>query len=83
VMAGLLYETSASDPWLLSAVTAVFVLVALGASLVPAWRASRVKPMVSMRTEHSSLLAVYNCGHQTPNVKITPKANIGFCLLGV
>jgi hypothetical protein len=29
VMAGLLYETSASDPWLLSAVTAVFVLVAL------------------------------------------------------
>jgi putative ABC transport system permease protein len=50
-IAGLLYETSASDPWLLGAVTAVFVLVALGASLVPAWRASRVDPMVSMRTE--------------------------------
>jgi putative ABC transport system permease protein len=50
-MAGLLYETSARDPWLLSAVTAVFVLVALGASLVPAWRASRVEPMVSMRME--------------------------------
>ena len=51
VMAGLLYETNASDPWLLSAVTAVFVLVALAASLVPAWRASRVEPMVSMRME--------------------------------
>jgi predicted permease len=51
VMSGLLYETSASDPWLLSAATAVFVLVALGASVVPAWRASRVDPMVSMKTE--------------------------------
>jgi putative ABC transport system permease protein len=52
MMSGLLYETSASDPWLLSAATALFfVLVALGASLVPAWRASRVEPMVSMRTE--------------------------------
>jgi predicted permease len=51
VMSGLLYETSANDPWLLSAATAVFVLVALGASVVPTWRASRVDPMVSMRTE--------------------------------
>jgi putative ABC transport system permease protein len=51
VMAGLLYETNASDPWLLSAVTAVFVLVALAASLMPAWRASRVEPMVAMRAE--------------------------------
>jgi putative ABC transport system permease protein len=51
VMTGLLYETSANDPWLLSAATAVFVLVALGASVVPAWRASRVEPMVSMRAE--------------------------------
>jgi putative ABC transport system permease protein len=50
-MAGLLYETRASDPWLLVAVTAVFVLVAFGSSVVPAWRASRVEPMVSMRAE--------------------------------
>jgi predicted permease len=51
VMSGLLYETSVSDPWLLGTATAVFVLVALCASLVPAWRASRVDPMVSMRIE--------------------------------
>jgi ABC-type antimicrobial peptide transport system permease subunit len=51
VISGLLYETSASDPWLLSGATAVFVLVALGASLIPAWHASRVDPMVSIRVE--------------------------------
>jgi putative ABC transport system permease protein len=51
LMSGLLYETSASDPWVLSAATVVFVLVALGASVVPAWRASRVDPMVSMKME--------------------------------
>ena len=51
VMLGLLYETSASDPWLMSAATAVFLLVALGASLIPAWRASRVDPMVSIKAE--------------------------------
>jgi predicted permease len=50
-MAGLLYETRVSDPWLLIAATAVFVLVALCASMVPAWRASRVEPVVSMRAE--------------------------------
>ncbi len=51
VMAGLLYETSASDPWVLSAVTAVFVCVAVAASFLPAWRASHVEPMVAMRAE--------------------------------
>ena len=51
VMAGLLYETSATDPWVLSAVIAVFVCVAVAASFVPAWRASHVDPMVAMRAE--------------------------------
>jgi putative ABC transport system permease protein len=51
VVSGLLYETSASDPWLLGAATAVFVVVALGASVAPAWRASSVDPIVSMRAE--------------------------------
>jgi ABC-type antimicrobial peptide transport system permease subunit len=51
VMAGLLYETSATDPWALSAVIAVFVCVAVAASFVPAWRASHVDPMVAMRAE--------------------------------
>jgi putative ABC transport system permease protein len=51
VVSGLLYETSANDPWLMSAAIAVFVIVALGASALPAWRASRVDPIVSMRAE--------------------------------
>jgi ABC-type antimicrobial peptide transport system permease subunit len=51
VMAGLLYETSASDPWVLIAVTAVFLCVAVAASFLPAWRASHVEPMVAMRAE--------------------------------
>ena len=51
VISGLLYETSASDPWLMGAATVVFAMVALGASVLPAWRASRVDPIVSMRVE--------------------------------
>jgi predicted permease len=51
IISGLLYETSASDPWLLGAAIAVFVIVALGASVAPAWRASSVDPIVSMRAE--------------------------------
>lgn len=50
-LASLLYETRASDPLLLGGATTVFLLVALCAGLVPAWRASRVEPMVSMRAE--------------------------------
>ena len=51
IMAGLLYETSASDPWVLSGVAVVFLGVAVAASLLPAWRASHVEPMVAMRAE--------------------------------
>jgi len=51
VISGLLYQTSASDPWLMGAATAVFAMVGLGASALPAWRASRVDPIVSMRAE--------------------------------
>ena len=51
LLTGLLYQTSANDPWLLCSAIAVFACVALAASLLPAWRASRVEPMVSMRAE--------------------------------
>ena len=51
ILAGLLYETSASDPSLLSAGAMVFLGVAVAASFLPAWRASHVEPTVAMRAE--------------------------------
>jgi putative ABC transport system permease protein len=51
VVAGMLYETRASDPWMLAAVMAILIATVVMASLVPAWRASRVQPMVAMRAE--------------------------------
>jgi predicted permease len=47
----LLFETSPRDPAVYLLVTAVLVVVALVASLVPAWRAARVDPLEALRTE--------------------------------
>jgi len=46
----LLFGVSAHDPLTLSAVAAGLALVALAASLIPAWRASRVDPLTVLRT---------------------------------
>jgi putative ABC transport system permease protein len=51
LLEGLLYGVSASDPTILASVSAVLVLAALAASLLPALRASRVSPMVALRAE--------------------------------
>jgi ABC-type lipoprotein release transport system permease subunit len=40
---------SASDPLTLAAVAAALALVALLASVVPAWRASRLAPLSTLR----------------------------------
>jgi putative ABC transport system permease protein len=45
----LVYGVSASDPLTLAAVAATLALVALLASVVPAWRASRVAPLSTLR----------------------------------
>ena len=45
----LVYGVSASDPLTLSAVAATLALVALLASVVPAWRASRLDPLSTLR----------------------------------
>jgi predicted permease len=45
----LVYGVSASDPLTLAAVAAVLALVALLASVVPAWRASRLAPLTTLR----------------------------------
>lgn len=47
----LLFSASAHDPAIYTGAAAVLVLVAVAATSVPAWRASRVDPTVTLRAE--------------------------------
>jgi putative ABC transport system permease protein len=51
VLQTLLFDVSPTDPATLIAVTALLVVAAIGASFVPARRASRIDPSVTFRTE--------------------------------
>ena len=51
VLQSLLYGVSARDPLTYAALAALLALVALTATLLPAWRASRVDPILAIRTE--------------------------------
>jgi putative ABC transport system permease protein len=46
---GMLFQVSATDPVTFAGVTGVFLLVALGACVLPAWRGLRVDPMEAFR----------------------------------
>ena len=51
LMQSMLFEVSPRDPATLAAIVAVLAVVAMVASLVPARRATRVDPIVALRTE--------------------------------
>lgn len=51
VLQSLLYEVSATDPLTFAAVAALLTAVALAASWLPSWRATRVQPAVTLREE--------------------------------
>jgi len=51
LMRDLLYETRPLDPIVFTAVTAMLLVVAMFACLLPAWRASRLNPMQALRRE--------------------------------
>jgi putative ABC transport system permease protein len=51
VLRGLLYEVSPTEPATILGITGLLILVSIAASLVPALRASRVDPAVTLRSE--------------------------------
>jgi ABC-type antimicrobial peptide transport system permease subunit len=50
VISTMLYHVSATDPLTFAAIAALFLLVALAASSIPAWRAARVDPVIALRS---------------------------------
>ena len=47
----MLFHVTAGDPWVLGAATMLLLLVALVAAWVPAWRASRLDPLIALRDQ--------------------------------
>jgi ABC-type lipoprotein release transport system permease subunit len=50
-MRNMLHDVSPTDPITFAAVGAGLAVVAILASLVPAWRATRVDPVVALKAE--------------------------------
>jgi putative ABC transport system permease protein len=50
-LTALLYDTAPADPKVFAAVVLMLAVTAVGAALVPAWRAARVDPTTALRIE--------------------------------
>jgi putative ABC transport system permease protein len=48
---GMLFQVNPTDPVTFAGVTGFFLVVALGACMLPAWRALRVDPLEALRVE--------------------------------
>ena len=51
VLTSMLFEVTPNDPTVYTGVTALLVVMALGASYLPAWRATKVDPLTALRQE--------------------------------
>jgi ABC-type lipoprotein release transport system permease subunit len=51
LVAGLLFQTSPRDPVVLGTVVAVLIASGVLATLLPAWRATRVDPVSTLKAE--------------------------------
>jgi putative ABC transport system permease protein len=51
VMAGLLYEIRPTDAATFAGAAVLLAVLAVAASLIPAWRATRVDPLIALRAE--------------------------------
>ena len=49
LMTRLLFGVSPLDAWVIATVAVLLGIVALGASLAPAWRATRIDPILAIR----------------------------------
>jgi ABC-type antimicrobial peptide transport system permease subunit len=51
LLRSVLFEVSPNDPVVVVAVTSLIGVIAIAASLIPAWRASRIDPVIALRAE--------------------------------
>jgi ABC-type antimicrobial peptide transport system permease subunit len=51
LLGSMLFQTSPADPMTLVSITLLLITVAIGASLWPAWQASRLDPVTALRYE--------------------------------